>query len=203
MPDYFALLDEPRRPWLDAEALKQKFLARSTDVHPDRVHGASEVDKRAANQLYTDLNAAYVCLREPRHRLRHLLELELGHKPADLQEMPAELANLFMEIAATCREADGFLARQSLVTSPLLHAQSFAEVQHWTERLIVLQRIITGHHEKLLTCLRALDAAWCERASDPASRAALLPELENNCRQLGFFPRWNGQIQERLVRLMV
>jgi TPR repeat protein len=36
----FALLSEPRRPWLDAEPLKQRFLARSNEVHPDRVHSA-------------------------------------------------------------------------------------------------------------------------------------------------------------------
>ena len=78
--DCFALLGEPRRPWLDAEALKAKFLTRSAEVHPDRVHQSSEADKLAANQRYTELNAAYNCLREPRHRIRHLLELELGQQ---------------------------------------------------------------------------------------------------------------------------
>ena len=203
MSDYFALLDEPRRPWLDADLLKQKFLARSSEVHPDRVHGASEADKRVANQRYTDLNAAYVCLREPRDRLRHLLELELGRKPADLQDMPAELANLLMEIASVCREADGFLAKQSNITSPLLRAQSFPEVQNWTERLTTLQRIIAGRHDALLACLRTLDTAWAETAADPSAHLGLLAELETVCRQLGFFSRWNGQIQDRLMRLML
>jgi hypothetical protein len=40
MQDAFALLNEPRRPWLEAEALKQKFLALSSAVHPDRVSAA-------------------------------------------------------------------------------------------------------------------------------------------------------------------
>ena len=202
MPDFFALLDEPRRPWLDADSLKQKFLARSSEVHPDRVHGANESEKRKANQRYTDLNGAYVCLREPRDRLRHLLELELGRKPEDLQEMPAELASLFMEIAAVCREADGFLANQSNITSPLLRAQSFPEVQHWIERLTGLKATLAGHHETMLSGLRKLDAAWCERASDAPARSTLLPELERICRRIGFLSRWNGQVQERLVRLM-
>ena len=34
MTDAFALLDEPRRPWLDAGALKQKFLPISSAAHP-------------------------------------------------------------------------------------------------------------------------------------------------------------------------
>jgi len=202
MTDYFALLDEPRRPWLDAASLKQKFLARSTEVHPDRVHGAGDADRRLANQRYTDLNSAYVCLREPRDRLRHLLELELGRKPADLQEVPSELADLYMEVAATCHEADRFLGRQANVTSPLLRAQSFPEAQNWTERLTALQRTSVGQHEKLLGQLRALDAAWVERATEAPARSALLAELGNLCRRLGFVSRWNGQIQERLVRLM-
>ena len=37
MADYFALLDEPRRPWLDPEELKAKFHALTATVHPDRV----------------------------------------------------------------------------------------------------------------------------------------------------------------------
>ena len=202
MTDYFALLDEPRRPWLDAAALKQKFLTRSAEVHPDRVHGGSDKDRRLANQRYTDLNSAYVCLREPRDRLRHLLELELGRKPTDLHEVPSELADLYMEVAAVCREADRFLTRQAKVTSPLLRAQSFPEAQDWTGRLAALQRSSNSQHEKLLGHLRELDAGWVERAAESPARSSLLAELETLGRRLGFVSRWNAQIQERLVRLM-
>src|SRR5690242_10840656 len=110
MTDNFLLLDEPRRPWLDAEALKQKFLARSAEVHPDRAHNASAAEKLAANQRYTALNAAYNCLREPKDRLRHLLELELGKKPSDLTDVPEDLMGLFFEAGKTFRETDAFLA---------------------------------------------------------------------------------------------
>ena len=84
MADYFALLDEPRRPWLDPEILKDKFHALAATVHPDRVHRASEPEKQEANQRYAELNAAYRCLREPTKRLRHLLELERGKKIEDV-----------------------------------------------------------------------------------------------------------------------
>ena len=73
MTDYFALFDEPRRPWLDTDSLKAKFLALSAQAHPDRVHGAAETDKLAANHRYTELNAAYNCLREPRDRLIQII----------------------------------------------------------------------------------------------------------------------------------
>ena len=78
MTDFFALLDEPRRPWLESELLKQKFLALSATVHPDRVHNLGDAERAAAQERYTELNAAYNCLREPKDRLHHLLQLELG-----------------------------------------------------------------------------------------------------------------------------
>ena len=81
MIDYFTLLNEPRRPWLDAELLKQKFLALSATVHPDRVHNLGEAERAAAQERYTELNTAYNCLREPKERLQHLLQLELGALP--------------------------------------------------------------------------------------------------------------------------
>ena len=75
MTDYFAFFNEPRRPWLDAESLKQKFLALSATVHPDRVHNLGEVERAAAQERYTELNTAYNWLREPKERLQHLLQL--------------------------------------------------------------------------------------------------------------------------------
>src|ERR1035437_2300673 len=98
MSDYFALLNEPRRPWLDSNLLKQKFLALASDAHPDRVHNASESEKTEVTQRYTQLNAAFNCLAEPKLRLLHLLELELGAKPKDIKTIPAALADLFAEV---------------------------------------------------------------------------------------------------------
>jgi curved DNA-binding protein CbpA len=198
VPDYFALLGQPRRPWLDAEALKQEFLKRSGKAHPDRVHSGTESERQSANQHSAELNAAYAVLREPRDRLRHLLELELGRKPSDLQDIPESFASLFMELASVCREADGFIARQAAITSPLLRAQTVAEVHEWTDRLMTFQRRIAGLQDGLLVELRTLDARW----SEAGVRGPLLPELERISRWLGFFGRWQSQIQERMHRLI-
>src|SRR5947209_8387527 len=99
MLDYFALLNQPRRPWLDADLLQQTFLALSAEAHPDRVHNAEEANKSRAQHRFTELNAAYNCLREPKTRLRHLLELEAGAKPADMQAIPPQLMNAFLEVS--------------------------------------------------------------------------------------------------------
>ena len=122
MTDYFALLTETRRPWLDADTLKTMFFAVSSEVHPDRVHNASESDKLVANQRYTELNAAYQCLREPRSRIRHLLELELGAKPSDLTNVPDDLMELFFAVGKAFREVDAFLGEKAQATSPLARA---------------------------------------------------------------------------------
>ena len=193
--DNFALLDEPRRPWLNADALKAKFLALSAEVHPDRVHQAGEAEKIAANHRYTELNAAYNCLREPKDRLRHLLELELGRKPSDLTNIPDSLMNIFSAVGKQLREADAFLAEKQQTSSPLLQVQFFERGQERLEQLTALRQSITTCRNELLTNLKTLDAAWADTDAKPIER------LLEIWRLLSFYERWLAQIQERIVRL--
>jgi hypothetical protein len=199
--DNFALLNEPRRPWLDADLLKQKFLVLASDAHPDRVHNASEFEKSAVTKRYTELNAAYNCLAEPKSRLLHLLELELGAKPKDVQTIPSALADLFAEVSMVCRSADGFLAEKRKVTSPLLQVQLFARAQEWIEKLNSLQIKLNGLREKLTGELKSLDEQWIQNNSE--TRGGLLKKLEELYRLFGYFNRWNSQIQERVVQLTI
>lgn len=195
MTDYFALLNEPRRPWGDAEGLKAKFLSRSAAVHPDRVHQASEGDKLAANQHYTELNAAYNCLREPRSRVRHLLELELGAKPSDLTNVPDDLMELFFSVGKAFREVDALLAEKGKATSPLLQVKFFERGQDWVEQLGALREKIAARRDGLVSELQGLDAGW--EAATPKPTEALL----RIWRLLSFYDRWLTQIQERVVQL--
>src|ERR1017187_4958286 len=197
--DYFALLKEPRRPWLEPETLKKKFLALAAGIHPDRIHNADESEKGPANRRYAELNAAYHCLAEPKSRLRHLLELELGAKPNDVQQIPTALADLFAEVATTCRNADTFLAEKGRVTSPLLQVQLFERAQEWIERLNDLQKKLDEPRERLMGGLKSLDEIWI--AADAASRGEIFSKLEELYRLFGYFNRWNSQIQERIVQL--
>ena len=199
MTDYFALLNEPRRPWLEPEVLKQKFLALSAQVHPDRIHSASDVDKAAGARQFAELNAAYNCLAEPKTRLLHLLELELGAKPRDIQQIPEALADLFAEVATDCRNTDRFLVEKNQATSPLLQVQLFERGQDWVEKLQGLQRKLNELREQLVSRLKALDQKWVAANAD--GRLELLPGLEELYRFFGYFNRWNNQIQERIVQL--
>lgn len=199
MTDFFKLLDEPRRPWLDADLLKQKFLALSAETHPDKILSANENDKLGAAKKFAELNAAYNCLAEPKSRLLHLLELELGAKPKDIQQIPAALADLFAEVANSCRSADNFLAEKAKATSPLLRVQFFERGQEWIEKLNVLQRKLNELREQLMDRLKSLDEKWL--AADTNLRRDILPKLEELYRLFGYFNRWNNQIQERVVQL--
>jgi curved DNA-binding protein CbpA len=198
-PDYFALLDEPRRPWLDADSLKQKFLARSANLHPDKIPSANESEKSIASKKFAELNAAYNYLVAPKTRLLHLLELELGAKPKDIQEIPGSLADMFAEVATVCRKADQFLEEKSRAASPLLQVQFFERAQEWIEKLQLLQKKLRDFLERLLAELKLLDTKWT--ADDSKTRGDLLSQLEKLYRLFGYFNRWNGQIQERIVQL--
>lgn len=173
--------------------------------HPDKVHGASEPDRRLAHERYTELNAAYHCLREPKDRLRHLLQLESGRKPTEVHDIPAAAADVFLEVARLCRDVESFLAERAKVTSPLLRVQMFERSQEWTDRLNMWQQQLRTRSEALMDELKRMNAHW-ERAPDvPATdRAESLPldRLEDMYRALSFMTRWAGQIQERVVQLV-
>ena len=191
--DYFALLTESRRPWLEPEALKEKFLTLSAEVHPDRQ--ASESDKLEATQRYTELNAAYNCLREPRERLRHLLELELGQKPSDLTNVPNDLMELFFSVGKLLREVDGFVAEKGRATSPLLQVDLFERGQDWIEKLGAIRALVDSRREPLIEELKRLSAGWEVNLPKPLER------LLEIWRLLSFYDRWLAQIQERKVQL--
>lgn len=198
MTDYFALLDEPRRPWLEPEALKTKFLKLAAEIHPDRKHGAGKIEKAAANRSYAELNAAFNCLAEPKLRLLHLLELERGAKPKDIQQIPSVLADLFAEVAASRQNADNVLNEKDKAISPMLQVRLFERSQEQVEQLRALQTRLAGWHDKLVEELKLLDASWVSPTGD---RTTGLNRLEELYRLFAYFNRWNNQIQERIVRL--
>ena len=198
------MLGETRRPWIDPAALKEKFLTLSARVHPDRVHGASDEEKRAANLRYTELNAAYQCLRDPKERLRHLLELERGARPADVQSIPSGLMDLYLDVSRLCREADGFLAGRAAVTSPLLRVGMFEGGQELTDKLQAFVRGLDVRRQSLAEEVKILNAGWADpAAADSPGRAVTLARLEELWRLFGYYGRWIGQIQERVVQLAV
>ncbi len=201
MIDFFALLNEPRRLWLDPQELKAKFLALSSEVHPDRVHHASHAEKRAAQQRFSDLNAAYQCLREPRERLKHLLELETGAKLTQVQNFPSQLMDLSLQVAKLCGAADVVLGQKGQTLSPLLQVEVFERQQDCAFQLMELLKSIQAQQHEIAASLRALDGKWDDGRLDPETRKMDLLCLEEIYRRLSYLTRWSEKIQERVAQL--
>lgn len=199
MTDHFAVLGMPRRPWLDADPLKEAFHRQSAAVHPDRVHDAEEAGRRQASEAYSALNAAHQCLREPKDRLHHLVQLERGRKPGDMQSIPDDLMRLFGEVGQLLRKTETVLARRQQASSALLKVQVMQQALPQLEQLDALQARLQERRTGLLEDLRTLDAAWVKPNS--ALRDELLNRAENLYHQFGFLDRWTAQLRERLIQL--
>jgi DnaJ-domain-containing protein 1 len=202
--DNFVLLGQARLPWIDPDALKSVFLEISSKAHPDRVVAANNAERESATAAFAELNAAYTCLQDPKLRVLHLLELELGASPVNVRDIPAGTMDLFLQVGQECREADSIIAAKARQTSPLLQAQWFEKGMARSEALGALQQRIHLRRDELLAELKFMNDAW-NVAPPPSApdRAAALPlrRLEEIGRELSYITRWSGQIHERIAQL--
>jgi len=206
MIDPFALLDEPRRPWLDGESLKAKFLSLSANLHPDRIQSTSEQGKKAASDRFAELNVAYNRLLEPKSRLQALLELERGTPPAQMQSVGQEHIAFFSQVSELCRKADRFLGGLIKETSPLLKIRLLEANEELSTNLKELRDRVSRLIEALDDELKQLNPVW--ESAPPvgsAARANVLrcARLEEMYRDFGYLQRWSNQIQDRILRLSI
>ncbi len=187
MPDHFAALAQPRRPWLDADVLKDAFHRASARQHPDVAGGS---DESAAA-----LNAAYAVLREPATRLRHLLELEWPGAPSLSAPIPSAVADLFGRIA-TLRQAGAALAKKEAgAQTPLSRALLAGERAAHHSALDSALAVVESAEAAALAELRALDATWEQRDAQVHARLAALQQ------QFAFLAKWQAQLREDLFKL--
>jgi len=203
--DFFALLGVPRRPWLEAGELQTRFHKCSGELHPDRLGHLPATERDAASARYVNLNAAYQCLRDPKQRLGHLLELELGARTAEMRDIPAALTDFFLALGPVLREVDAFLAGRDAEVSPLLRVQWFERGMEWDEKLRAWQARAREMQVALEAETRDLSGAWPAEATagtTPPAATATLPRLGEVYRALSLLGRWQSQLQERLMKLM-
>jgi curved DNA-binding protein CbpA len=201
MTDYFALLGQPRRPWLEPVEIQKAFVTAAHECHPDRLHGATDEERGGAQTRYTALNQACRCLGKPHTRLRHLIELERGRKVSDLHEMAPELMALFGEVGGVCRNADRFLSERNAVQSPLLKVALLERGETLREQLESVRHKVQAEVTTMETRLKALDRAWVE-ATSAVERERLLKDLEGLFRLFSFHDRWLSQLQTRWLQLV-
>ena len=196
----FDLFQEIPRPYLDPRTLKSKFLKLSAPLHPDRVHHLSEEEKREATQRFSELNAAYLVLREPWNRLNLLLELETGSKPKDIQKIPPGTMDLFVEVGQFCRDLDAYLlARNPAETSSLLKAVTICAQGKWLAKLQTIRAQVEAKATSTLAELQKLDAEWMATTN----HKSLLERLENIARLFSYFTRWSQQLGDRRILLQI
>lgn len=157
MTDYFALLQQPRRPWLEPAELKQCYhdLARRT-------------------QIDHQTNRAYRILLDPKSRLEHLLALEAPAPERSAQQVPPELADLFMQIA------------------PLLNPGSGVKNPAHLEQMITRVETL---REQALGELVQTDQLWM------AKRAEAIPLARMLYHRLSYLSRWRDLLREHQFTL--
>ena len=187
MTDAFALLDEPRQPWLEVEALKTKFLTRSAATHPDKFTDPTE--KADAQTRFAELNTAHETLRNPKRRLQHLLTLERGRKPDEVHDILPATADLFLQVGQLLRAIDPFLAQREAETSPLLKAQTYPQALDWLEQLTPLQQTLTQSLQTLDTQTQSLNENWTPETLEPLYH------------QYSYLQKWQEQLNDRAMRL--
>ena len=189
MIDYFALLDQPRAPWLDPEKLKQVYHQKTLRAHPDTAAPGEPENS------FAQLNEAYQVLQDPKRRLHHLLELE-GCPPSSTdQTVPRELHDLFPAIGALAQRANVLLEKirtaSNALSRSLLKSQILA-VQKETKEL---REKIQGLSESSLAQLRLVDLRW---KKNPAEEIAALSNLYFT---FAYLTRWSAQLDELAFQL--
>ena len=186
-PDAFALFELLRQPWLDAGVLKAEFLKRSGATHPDNFTDPAE--KETAATRFAALNTAHETLRDPKQRLQHLLTLERGEKPADVNDILPETADLFIKVGQLLQPVDAIIARREAEPSPLLRAQSMPEALDWLEKVNALLDTLNTQLAALESELQSFKDNWdCDT-------------LERLYHRFSYLQKWRGQLNDRAVKL--
>lgn len=191
MTDYFALLEQPRRPWLDPDELKQSFHAKTLQAHPDAQLTVAASDGGAA---FSQINEAYQVLRDSKRRVHHLLQLE-GAEAERNATVPSEIAELFPSVAALTQQADAVMQKAAAATTALSRSlvkaellATFAAISEMLERLQQL------NNDATLT-LQEADKSW------GADAKAQLPNLQRLYLQFSYGSRWIAELNEKQARL--
>jgi curved DNA-binding protein CbpA len=194
MADYFALLGETRRPYLDPERIAAAFHELSRTRHPD----TQDCEEQAAGSSddFTLLNQAQQTLRDPKLRLGYLIGLEFPEvRLSGPSEVPRELAALFGPVHTLLGKVDAFLSRKAAAPSALARAllarDEFAMREEVEAQLGTLEELYTG----ALDDLRDYDATW--QSGEASSQNRLVGFYQ----RFSYLTRWLDQLRERLFQL--
>lgn len=193
MTDYFALFDEPRRPWLELEKLKAAFHARTLQAHPDAQ--PSSAASVTAEADFAEINEAYQVLQDPKRRLQHLLLLEGAAPSTNSAAVPEELAELFPMVAELTQQAERLAQRTADTTNALSRSLLRAEQMQVAQRLTGTLQQLQLLREDAETRLQQIAQAW---SSGNDEQTAALQELYL---RFSYLQRWIAELRERSLVL--
>jgi curved DNA-binding protein CbpA len=188
MTDYFALLNQPRAPWLDPASLKDAYHRKTLQAHPDTAANNTEGD-------FAELNEAYQVLQDPKRRLHHLLELE-GRAPSSAEQtVPRELHDLFPAIGAVTQRANLFLERMKAASNALSRSLLKPQLLELQKETTELREKIQALSEAALAQLHAVNSRW---STNPSDEMAALSDLYFT---FAYLTRWSAQLDEIAFQL--
>ncbi|MEY2480808.1 MAG: molecular chaperone HscB [Verrucomicrobiota bacterium] len=192
MIDYFALLEQPRRPWLDEAALKEKFHQLARTSHPDTQSARSTITSRD----FAQLSEAFRVLSDPKLRLKHLLQLERNTPASGENVLPKDLEALFPMMNAVMQVADDFQKKKTATTSNALTRSLLkTELLHLQRQIEELREKLSTLHDQTICELRKIDNMW------ETERSTNLSQLSDIYVRITYLSRWIAQLEEKKLRL--
>jgi molecular chaperone HscB len=147
---YFELFGIAPQYQIEASALDAKYREAQAATHPDKFGGASEAERRAAQQRSTLVNDAYQTLKDPVLRAAYMLKNTYGADPFD--ETNTKMPPAFLVEQMERRETLAALrARADADGLESLHATVRAEAES-----------IEAHVERLIDGQKAFEQALVE-----------------------------------------
>ena len=193
MIDYFALLDQPRAPWLDLPKLKDAYHQKTLQAHPDAQ--ATRGSPAPADEAFANLNEAYQVLHDPKRRLHHLLSLEGTAPPSTGQAVPEHLQDLFPQIATLTQRADRLREKLQATSNALSRSLLKPQILEMQQETKELRERIQNLTDASIEQLFQIHAAWA------SNRAEQIEDLSNLYFTFAYLSRWSAQLDEITFQL--
>jgi DnaJ-class molecular chaperone len=202
LSDSFAILGFDRSPWLDPQELKNRYVQRAKEAHPDHKSGTKdsepEADLEAAN-----INQAFKTLENNATRIAHFLFLETGHDVSQDRNVPEELISLFMDLGPLFQQADQLIRSVKNETSQILRARHFMTASPLLTKLSNIQSGIIASLQATEDKTKKVHKSWLnvELRQDPKSRQEIMQALTKIHGTISFSQRWLDTINEKSFEL--
>jgi curved DNA-binding protein CbpA len=181
MTDCFALLQQPRQPWLDPDELRERYHQLTLTAHPDQDRASLD---------FAAVTEAYRVLTDPKLRLQHLLKLQGHDAPAD-SSVPLDLLDLFSRIGNFFQATDGLLQKSQATQNALARSLIQPEILAARREVEEILGQVRALHDDAIAQTHALHESWTEA----------LPAIASLSRRFAYLGRWMEQLQERQFQL--